>query len=80
MTTTLAPGLTFALRTTAPTPVMTPQPMMQARSNGMSRDTTIAPDCGTTVYSACVDVTKKWCTGSPSRCMRDVPSSSSPRG
>ena len=59
MTTTLAPGLTFALRTTAPTPVMTPQPMMQARSNGMSRDTTIAPDCGTTVYSACVDVTKK---------------------
>ena len=58
MTSTLAPGSTLALRTTAPTPVMTPQPMMQARSNGISLGMAIAPDSGTTVYSAWVEVTE----------------------
>ena len=56
---TLAPGSTCALRTAAPTPVITPQPMMQARSNGISFGTAIAPDSGTTVYSACVDVVEE---------------------
>ena len=58
MTTTLEPAATLALRTAAPTPVITPQPMMQARSNGMSFGTGMAPDSGTTVYSACVEVTE----------------------
>jgi hypothetical protein len=34
--------------------------MMQARSNGISFETAIAPDSGTTVSSACVEVVKKW--------------------
>jgi hypothetical protein len=37
---------------------MTPQPMMQARSNGISFGIAIAPDSGTTVYSAWVEVTE----------------------
>ncbi len=58
ITTTLAPAGTLALRTTAPTPVITPQPMMHARSKGMAFGIGIAPDCGTTVYSAWVEVTE----------------------
>ena len=80
ITSTLEPGSTLALRTAAPTPVITPQPMMQARSNGISFEIAIAPDSGTTVYSACVEVVKKWCTGAPARLMRELPSSSSPLG
>ena len=60
MTTTLDPAATFALRTTAPRPVITAQPTMQARSNGMSGEMRTAPELGTIVYSACVDVVKKW--------------------
>ena len=42
-----------------PTPVMTPQPIRQARSNGISSARTIAPVSGTTQYSACEDTTEK---------------------
>ena len=58
ITTTEEPGATWALRTAAPTPVMTPQPMRQARSKAISFGTGIAPDSGTTVYSAWVEVTE----------------------
>ena len=58
-TATLEPGETFATRATAPTPVITPQPIRQARSNGMSLETGMAPASGTTQYSAC-DETKIW--------------------
>jgi hypothetical protein len=57
ITATEAPGATFASRTAAPTPVITPQPIRQARSNGISFGTLIAPDCGTTAYWACDDTT-----------------------
>jgi len=80
ITSTLDPGSTCAFLTAAPTPVITPQPMMQARSNGISFETAIAPDSGTTVSSACVEVVKKWWTGMPSRLRRELPSSSMPRG
>ncbi len=59
-TTAAEPGSTRAIRTAAPTPVITPQPIRQARSNGMAFGTAIAPDSGTTVYCACVEVTEKW--------------------
>ena len=59
MTTTWLPAATFASRQTAPTPVMTPQPIRQARSKGISFGTAIAPDSGTTEYSACDETTEK---------------------
>ena len=53
ITRALSPTATLATLRTPPTPVMTPQPIRQARSNGMSSGTTIAPDSGTMQYSAC---------------------------
>ena len=53
---------------------------MQARSNGTSAGTGIAPDSVTMVYSPNADVVKKWWTFSPLRVMRDAPSSRSPFG
>ena len=52
MTTTEEPGSTFAAFTTAPTPVMTPQPINEARSNGTSLPILIAAASGTTSSSA----------------------------
>ena len=59
ITATEAPASTGATRVAAPTPVITPQPIRQARSNGISFGTLIAPDCGTTAYCACDDTTEK---------------------
>ena len=54
---------------TAPTPVITPQPMRQARSNGHSP----APGSRRTRHDADSAMRRddqKWCTGSPPRVMR----------
>ena len=52
MTATVLPTSIFAVLCTAPTPVVTPQPMSAARSSGMSSRTfTIACSC-TSMYSA----------------------------
>ena len=59
ITATDAPASTRASRTAAPTPVITPQPIRQALSNGISFGTRMAPDCGTTAYCACDDTTEK---------------------
>ena len=51
-TATVEPGSTFAVFSTAPTPVMTPQPMSAARSSGMSsRIFTTAFSCSS-IFSA----------------------------
>jgi hypothetical protein len=47
------------MRVAAPTPVITPQPIRQARSNGIAFGTAIAPDSGTTLYCACEETTEK---------------------
>ena len=73
--------LAVAMRRGAPTPVITPQPIRQARSNGISAGTPIAPDSGTTQYWAWEDTTEKWCSiRSPSRRYREPPSSRRPAG
>ena len=64
---TLAPASTLAMRAAAPTPVITPQPIRQARSNGISSGTAIAPVSGTTEYCAWDEMTEKWCSRSPSQ-------------
>ena len=48
----LAPGGTWAVLITAPTPVMTEQPIRAARSSGMSGRIGIALDSATTVREA----------------------------
>jgi hypothetical protein len=48
----LAPGGTWAVLITAPTPVMTEQPISAARSSGMSGRIGIALDSATTVREA----------------------------
>ena len=48
----LAPAGTAAVLMTAPTPVITEQPMRAARSSGMSRSIAIAEDSATTVTEA----------------------------
>ena len=80
MTTTLAPGSTFAVLTTAPTPVMTEQPTRLALSSGMSSRTGTAPDSGTTAYSANEAMRAKWWMSSPLRWSRGVPSNMNQRG
>src|SRR3954447_25119576 len=60
ITTTVSPGATFAVFTTAPYPVMTPQPINAARSSGMSlRILTIAFSC-TSICSANEDRFRNW--------------------
>ena len=80
ITATEAPGCTGATRVAAPTPVITPQPIRQARSNGISRGTRIAPECGTTAYWACEETTEKWWSGAAAQLNRERPSSRCPRG
>ena len=63
-----------------PTPVMTPQPMRQARSNGISKGMGTAPDSGTTQYSAWEETAEKWWSFTPSRLSREVPSMRWPFG
>ena len=45
-TTTDEPGVTLAVLMAAPTPVVTPQPMSEAISKGMSSSILIAASCG----------------------------------
>ena len=52
ITATVDPGLTFAVLITAPTPVVMPQPISAATSNGTSGSTLIAPCQGMTTSSA----------------------------
>src|SRR4029077_8360980 len=57
------PGATLAVLKTAPTPVMTPQPISAARSSGMSSRTfTIAFSC-TNICSAKDDMLRNWWIG-----------------
>ena len=79
-TATDEPGVTFAVLIAAPTPVITPQPIRQARSKGISLGTGIAPDSGTTQYSAWEQIIEKWCSFRPPRVRREVPSSRCPLG
>ena len=55
-TATLAPGCTLAVFSTAPMPVVTPQPSRQTFSSGASVRIFASAISGTTVYSAKVDV------------------------
>ncbi len=58
ITTTDAPGSTLAVFQTAPTPVVTAQPISAATSIGTSDGMRIAPASGTTVRSA-IDATAR---------------------
>src|SRR5512138_3740069 len=69
----LAPGDTAAVLMTAPTPVITEQPMSAARSSGISGSIAIADDSATTVVDAYVATWPYWYTGRPSRDSRGVP-------
>ena len=61
----VAPVSTFARFTTAPTPVMMPQPMSAARSNGTRGSIGIALCSRTTVRSAKADALANWYAGFP---------------
>ncbi len=60
MTATALPACTAAVLMTAPTPVITPQPMSAALSRGMSSRIFTRPDSGTTVRSAKQAVQVMW--------------------
>ena len=63
ITATVSPGRTCAVLITAPTPVVTPQPMSAALSSGMSgRIFTSMCSC-TSSCSAKLDRSKNWYTG-----------------
>ena len=55
-TTTLEPGWTLAVLMAAPTPVLTPQPISEAMSNGTSSSILMAASWGSVTYSAKVPV------------------------
>ena len=55
-TATVSPGRTFAVLSTAPTPVMTAQPISASSISGRSSSTLIAVCAGTTAISANEDV------------------------
>ena len=65
MTTTLDPVLTFAVLTTAPKPVSTPQAMRAALSSGMSLGIATACDWSTTMCSAKAPVRSPCASGLP---------------
>src|SRR5262245_50096410 len=65
-TTTDEPGLTLAVFSAAPTPVMTPQPTSEAISCGVSGSIFTTPCWGRIVYSAHVPVPAKLKIGDPS--------------
>ena len=65
MTATVAPGSTAAVWITAPTPVVTPQPISAARSSGMSsRIFAMACSCRS-MYSANEERFRNWAIDSP---------------
>jgi hypothetical protein len=59
MTATEAPASMRAMRAAPPTLVMTPQPIRQARSKGISFGTTMALVSCTTLHSAWDDTAEK---------------------
>src|SRR5262249_18829673 len=64
-TATIDPGATRAVFNAAPTPVVTPQPIKAARSNGRSsRTRTMALLC-TSIFSAYADKLANWLTVEP---------------
>src|SRR5829696_6396458 len=66
-TTAVSPGRTRAVLVTAPTPVVTAQPISAATGKGTSSGIGTAADSGTTVSSAKVPRPRKARTGVPSR-------------
>ena len=70
ITATVEPGSTLAVLNTAPSPVVTPQPMSAARSSGMSLSIFTSACSCTSICSAKLDRSKNWCTGVPSWCRR----------
>ena len=76
MTTTLEPGLTPAVLTTAPSPVSTPQAMSAALSRAMSFGIAIACDWSTTMRSAKAPVRRPWTIGLPALSLSGVARSS----
>src|SRR5205809_7636797 len=75
----LAPAGTAAVLMTAPTPVITEQPISAAGSSGIVLSMAIAHDSGTTETDAYVPTWPYWNTSRPRNDMRVVPSSSTPR-
>src|SRR5918997_5561570 len=63
-TATEEPGDTFAVLTTAPTPVSTAQPKRALYSKGRGALSFTQDSCETTAYSAKADTPIWWCTGS----------------
>ena len=60
ITHTDAPGSTRAVFVTAPTPVVTQQPIRQATSNGTADGTGMTAEAGTTAASAKVPTERYW--------------------
>ena len=65
-TTTWEPVVTWAVFTTAPKPVMTPQASSEALAKGISVGMATAWEASTTAYSAKAPVSRPWVTGWPS--------------
>src|SRR5579864_904751 len=80
-TATVEPGSTLAVLSTAPTPVMTAQPINAATVVGTSGSIGIAADSCTTLYSANDDMPRpnELISRSPLRCRRE-PSGNRPGG
>ena len=66
-TATVLPGSTFAVRSAAPKPVVTPQPISEARSSGMSSRIFTSPFLCNSMYSAWLPTRACWCRPTPSR-------------
>lgn len=77
-TATVAPASTFAVYSTAPTPVVMPQPSRHTLSSGDVFDTTHTAISGSTVYSLKHEVPMKWKIVWPLQVKRDVPSGMTP--
>jgi hypothetical protein len=75
----LAPAGTAAVLITAPTPVITEQPMRAALSSGISGRIGMAHDSWTTAREAYVPTWPYWWTGRPRSERRVVPSRRTPR-
>ncbi len=76
MTTTLDPGFTAAVLTTAPSPVSTPQAISAALSSGTSFGIAIVCDWSTTMCSAKAPVRRPWTIGLPAPSCKGVARSS----
>lgn len=79
-TATVEPGRTFAVRSAAPTPVLTPQPTSAAALKSTSFSILDVQMAGTTAYSAMFPRKVITAIGLPSSFTRLVPSRSQPSG